>query len=369
MKRKYAGALAVWAAALSLALPTAYAAGDGATEAAIASRIAQIRAMPAAAHAAAAGAQRRELDAAWRFFGDYRDDAIPALRRELAAELRAPRPSQQLLLDAGSFLVAYGTPADRALAAQAALAINPDALLDGPQLFRLMHSAAAGRDTRLLPLIDRIFLRKAVSVPLPQQGSAIDETGVRVLLYGRFGAAGERHLAAQLRDAALAKTVLEVLALVGSPDSVAKVVPLLQSPDEEVFTRAVNFLLRAGGPQGREALLALKPHGLSKEALAFFAPLRQQIAQQPAPQAGKGTVPDAEVRRQLDALEAADGRYEGVDPSAIAQSRLPRQELIERLSRIRERTFARASNEALADSETTSALLNAINYREEHRDQ
>jgi len=338
-------------------------AGDAATDAAITARIAQIRAMPAAANAAAAGAQRRELDSAWRFFGDYREDAIPLLRRELAAELRSQRPSQQLLLDAACFLVAYGAESDKPLAVQAALAINPDSALDGPQLFRLMHAAAASRDVRLLPLIDRMFLRKSVSIPLPQQGATIDETGVRALLYGRFGAAGERHLASLLRDPSLAKPVLDVLQLAGSPASVPAVEPLLQSADVEVFTRAVNFLLRAGGPQGRQALLALKPQGLSKEALEFFAPMRQQLAQQPAPQAGKGALADAEVRRLLDALEANGGRYEGVDPSAIVQSNLPKQELLERLARIRERSFARASNEALADIDTTSALLNAISYR------
>jgi len=352
----------VLAALLASAALSAYA-GDAATDAAIAARIAQVRAMPAAANAAAAGAQRRELDAAWRFFGDYREDAIPLLRRELATELRSPRPSQQLLLDAACFLAAYGDESDKPLAVQAALAINPEALLDGPQLFRLMHAAAASKDVRLLPLIDRIFLRKSVSVPLPQQGSMIDETGVRALLYGRFGAAGERHLAALLRDAAVAIPVLDVLQLVGSPASVPAVEPLLQSADIETFTRAVNFLVRAGGPQGRQVLLALKPQGLSKEAVDFFAPMRQQLAQQPSPPAGKGALPDAEVRRLLDALEANGGRYEGIDPSAIVQSRLPKQELIERLTRIRERSFARATNEALADIDTTSALLNALSYR------
>lgn len=365
MMRSFIRSLAAIGAVAALAAtPVAPAMADAATDAAINSRIAQIRAMPPAANAAAIGAQRRELDAAWRFFGDYREDAIPLLRRELGAEVRATRPSPQFLLDAAYFLVAYGAGADLPLATQAALAINPDAGLDGPQYFRLMHAAAASRDQRLLPLIDRAFLRKPVSVPMPQQGAAIDETGVRALLYGRFGAAGERHLAALLRDPALAKPVLDMLQIVGSPESVNAVAPLLQSQDMEVFTRAVNFLLRAGGPQGRQALLALKPQGLSKEAMEFFAPMRQQLAQQPAPQAGKGSLPDAEVRRQLDALEAGNGRYEGVDPSAIVQSRLPTQELIERLTRIRERSFARASNEALADIETTSALLNALSYRD-----
>lgn len=340
-------------------------AGDAATDAAIAARIAHIRAMPPAANAAAAGAQRHELDAAWRFFGDYREDAIPLLRRELAAELRSTRPSQQLLLDAACFLVAYGAEPDMPLEAQAALAIDPDAALDGPQLFRLVHAVAASRDTRLLPLIDRAFLRKTVSIPLPQQGSSIDETGVRALLYGRFGATGERHLAAQLHDAAVTKPALDVLQIIGSPASVPAVAPLLQSPDVEVFTRAVNFLVRAGGPQGRQALLALKPQGLSKEAVEFFAPLREQLARQPVSQAGKGGLPDAEVRRQLDAVEASLGSYAGVDPAAIVQSRLPKQELIERLTRIRERSFARATIEALADIDTTSALLNAVRYRDQ----
>lgn len=352
------------AALLALAALSAHA-GDAATDASITARIAQIRAMPAAANAAAAGAQRRELDIAWRFFGDYREDAIPLLRRELAAELRSPRPSQQLLLDAACFLVAYGAESDKPLAVQAALAINPDALLDGPQLFRLMHAAAASQNARLLPQIDRIFLRKSVSIPLPQQGATIDETGVRSLLYGRFGAAGERHLEAQLRDPAVAKPVLDVLQLVGSPASVPAVEPLLQSADIEVFTRAANFLLRAGGPQGRLVLLALKPQGLSQEVKEFFMPMRQQLAQQPAPQAGKGTLPDAEVRRLLDTLDANGGSYDGIDPSAIVQSRLPKQELLERLTRIRERSFARTSTEALADIDTTSALLNALSYRDQ----
>lgn len=338
------------------------ASGDAAINAGISSRIAQIRAMPAATNAAAGGAQRRELDSAWRYFGDYREDALPLLRRELAAELRAARPSQQLLLDAACFLLAYGAQSDQPLASQAALAINPDAVLDGPQLFRLMHAAAASGDARLLPLIDRIFLRKDVSLPLPQQGSSIDETGVRALLYGRFGLAGERHLAAQLRDAALAKPVLDVLQFVGSPDSVPAVAPLLQSADMEVFTRAVNFMVRSGGQQGRQTLLALRPQSLSTEAREYFAPLRQNLMQQPMPQAGKGALPDAEVRRQLDALEAS-GDFDGIDPAAIVQSRLPRQELIERLARVRERCFARATNEALEDAETASTLLNALNYR------
>ncbi|MCE3264436.1 MAG: hypothetical protein K0R43_3515 [Pseudoduganella sp.] len=370
--RRAAAAAILCASALSAAQVHAQAAGAGAaaaaadpTAAAILARIREIRAMPRADNAAAVGAQRVELNAAWRFFGNYRDDAIPLLRRELAAEVRAARPSPQLLLDAACFLAFYGADADQPLVLQAALAMPPDAALDGPQLFRLMHAAAASRDTRLLPMIDRAFLRQSVTLPVPQQGSAIDETGLRVLLYGQFGAAGERHLAGMLRDEALAKPVLDVLLLVGSPDSAAAVLPLLRSADMEVFARAVNVLLRVGGPPGRQALLALNPQDLTSEAATYFASIREQLARPPSSQAGQGALADAQVRRLLDTLEANQGRYEGVDPAAIVQSRLPRQELLERLGRIRERSAARATNEALADIETTTALLNAVRYRDQ----
>lgn len=363
MMRQVAALLIAGAASWS-ALPALAQRAEISPAAAIAANIAHIRAMPAATNAAAIGAQRIELNTAWRLFGDYREEAIPLLRRELATELRAARPSPQLLLDAAYFLTVYGADSDMALATQAALAIPADAALDGPQLFRLLHMAAASRDTRLLPLIDRAFLRNAVTLPIPQQGTSIDEAGLRVFLYGRFAAAGERHLASLLRDSALVKPVLDILPLLGSPDSVPAVQPLLQSTDMEVFTRAVNFLLRAGGPEGRQALLALKWQDLPKEAGEYFVSIREQLARPPAPPRGQGAIADTEVRRQLDALEAADGRYQALNPAAIAQSGLPKRELLERLGRIRERSFARATNEALNDIETTSALLNAVRYRD-----
>ncbi|XLZ71237.1 hypothetical protein ABT364_04535 [Massilia sp. SR12] len=335
-------------------------------DATLAARIAAIRAMPPAANLAQVGAQRVELNAAWRLFGIYRDDAVPLLRRELSTEVRAKRPSPQFLLDAASFLLAYGSEADRGLALQAALALPLDAALDGPQLFRLVHAAAASRDQRLLPLIDRAFLRNAVTLPLPQQGSSIDENGLRVLLYGRFGADGERHLRPFLRDEALVKPVLDVLLLIGGPDSLPAVLPLLQSADMEVFTRAVNFLMRAGGPEGRQALLALPAQGLSKEAFEFLSPLREQLARQPAPGGAMGpsAASDSAVRGQLDALERGDDGDAAFDPAAVLRSALPKQELLERLSRIRERSLARATNDDLALVETTAALINAVRYRE-----
>ena len=331
--------------------------------AAVAARIAEVRAMPAAANAAAAGAQRHALDQAWRYFGDHRDDALPALRRELAAELRSARPNPLLLLDAGYFLRVYGAASDRALATQALLAIPPEAAVDGAQLFRFAHAVAGDGEPRLLPLLDRAFLHGHVSVPVPQHGTVIEDAGVCAFLYGRLGEAGERHLAGLLHDPSSAQRALDVLLMVGSPDSVPAVGALLASPDMELFSRAVTFMLRNGGPQGRDALLALKPEALPEKAREFFAPLREQIAKAPQPPAPQGQTPDAEVRRQLDVLEAGYGSFDGVDAATIMQSHLPRQELAERLQRIRQRAYERVTTAALADIETLGAMLNALRYR------
>ena len=96
-------------------------------------RLARMRAMPAANAGQEAQQQRRDLDAAWRWFGNHRTAALPVLRRELAAELKKPQPSQLVLLDVGYFLRALGDPADRALSMRALLAIDPAGIVPRTQ--------------------------------------------------------------------------------------------------------------------------------------------------------------------------------------------------------------------------------------------
>lgn len=342
-------------------------------------RLARMRALPAAA-GQDAQQQRRDLDAAWRWFGNNKAAALPVLRRELAAELKKAQPNQIVLLETGYFLRALGEPADRALSLQALLAIDPAGSVpaaQGPQLFRFVHASAADRDPRLLPLIDKVFLRGDITVPVPQQGTTVDATSVCIYLYGQYGALAERHLRGLLNDPAVANRALEVLMWVGSPDSVPAVAALLDGP-AETFARAVTFMLRAGGPQGRDALLAFDPRGLEGKARDFYLQTRPQLAamhfdalvQQlsDAPPAEKAAPPrrldEAATRQVLAALFAAYGSYEGIQPIEIALSAMPAAQLVDELLRLRERSLLRISGDALADIDTTNTLINTLRYRD-----
>ena len=346
-------------------------------------RLTQMRALPAATDAQQGVSQRGELDAAWRWFGNHKAEALPVLRRELALELKKSKPSQLMLLDVGYFLRALGEPADAPLALQALLRIDPEGAIpksQGGQLFRFVHAMAREREARLFPLMDKVFLRGQVTVLLPQQGTTLDETSVCIYLYGQYGAAAERHLRGLLGDPALVNRALEVLMWVGSPDSVPAVAALLNTPDSDTFARAATFLLRAGGPQGRDALRAFDPRGLQGKALEFyrqtagqlnrvsFETLAAQLSEQPdgTPAQIRG-LDEAGARQALATLNAGYGSYDGMQPAAIARAALPRQTLIDELIRVRERSLLRVSAETLADVDTTNTLINTLRFRPAER--
>ncbi|WBS00712.1 hypothetical protein OU994_20660 [Pseudoduganella sp. SL102] len=343
-------------------------------------RLARMRAMPAAAAGQEAQRQRRDLDAAWRWFGNHKTTALPVLRRELAAELKKPKPSQLVLLDVGYFLRALGEPADRALSMQALLAIDPAGIVpktQAEQLFRFLHASAADRDPRLFPLIDKVFLRGDVTVLVPQHGYTVDATSVCIYLYGQFGTRAEQHLRGLLNDPAVVNRVLEVLMWVGSPDSVPAVARLLDSTDADTFARAATFMLRAGGPQGRDALLAFDPRRLEGKARQFYLQTRPQLSgmhfdalvQQlsDSPPSEKAAPPrrldEAAARQLLAALFASHGSYEGIQPIELALAAMPSAQLIDELLRLRERSLLRISGEALADIDTTNTLINTLRFR------
>jgi len=362
------------AAALMLAFApgVASAAGQGASvgDADVVARLAQIRAMQAPADATAAREQNLTLDNAWRFFGDNKPQSLPVLRRELAAELRKPQPNQLLLLDVGYFLGRQGEAQDRQLALQTLLAIDPDAPLvkaGSEQLFRFTHTAAASKDERLFPLMDKAFIRNKVTVFVPQHAFTVDEASSAALIYGQYGAKGEARLRTLLGDSTVVNKVLEVLIATGSPDSVPAVAKLLASEDPDTFARAATFLARTGGPQGRDVLLALDAKALQGKSREFFAQIQPQLKgmsyEKMRGQRSETPVSDEQVRQRLQTLYERYGQHDDLQPSDILYSNLPKQQLIDELTRIRERTFLRISDEALADLEITNSVLNTLRYR------
>ncbi|TWI67480.1 hypothetical protein IP91_01593 [Pseudoduganella lurida] len=343
-------------------------------------KLAQLRNLPATSAAADVQQGRKELDNAWRWLGNNKAAALPVLRRELAAELKKAQPNQYLLLELGHFLRVQGTAADRALSLQALLALDPVGIVpqtQQDQLFRFVHASAADRDPRLFKLMDQVFLRGHVTVFLPQHGYTVDETSVCIYLYGQYGALAERHLAGLLHDPQAVHRALELLMWVGSPDSVPAVAALLNTADADTFARATTFLLRAGGPAGREALGNFDARGLQGKAREFYLQTRQQLASmnfdtlvhqlEEAP-GGDGNQPPrrldaAAAQAALAALEQNYGSYADVQPAEIATSALPAAQLIDGLIRVRERSLLRISGEALTDIDTTNTLINTLRFR------
>jgi hypothetical protein len=224
----------------------------------------------------------------------------------------------------------------------------------------------------VLQLIASEFLPTGQKIFIPQHALELDGTLACVFLYGAYGADAERVLRERLKDRSDVKRVLELLAWLGSPDSVQAVgESLAVSPDYETFTRVTSFMMRAGGPAGREFMLTLAPDTLdarSREYLSriraaiqhtSFETVRESFVNLP----GEKTLPDAEVKSRLDAMIAHFGTDDRTNPVAILDSGLESDFLIAQLLEVRRRSLYRLSDEALDDVKVTNTLINGLRYR------
>jgi hypothetical protein len=336
----------------------------------------RLRSVRAATKPEEAQTFNRYLDEAWKFFLANPKDALPVLRRELAVEMTQKPRNDFMLLDLGYFLHEHGEAPDRVPAREALLAIDPGAPVirfNEQELFEFAHAAASDGDARVLPFLDRAFLRAKRTIRIAQHDLTLDETGACVFLYGAYGPDAEAHLRRQLGDAAVRRRVLEVLIWIGSPDSNAEVrsVMLSSARDHETFVRAATFLAKMGGPQGRFLLLGVNARSLDARTQAYYEGIRKALERttfaalaKPFETAANVRLPDAEVRRRLAAMNSGYGSGERVPPEALLHSALPRELLIEQLVRARERLLRKIAANALTDVQLTDALLNALYYRE-----
>ena len=334
-----------------------------------------IRAVEAGGTAAQNAAYNKQMDAAWRFFSANKPQVLPILRSQLTAELAKERANDLVLLDIGFFLNTNEQGEDESLARDALFRINPRSSIiqtNYQEFFEFVHAVAQEQDSRVLQLIDSEFLPTDQKIFIPQHALELDETLACVFLYGAYGADAERVLRARLKDRSDSKRVLELLAWLGSPDSVQAVGETLAvSPDYETLTRVTSFMMRAGGPAGREFMLTLAPDTLdarSREYLskirtaiqhASFETVRESFAKLP----GEKKLADAEVKSRLDAMVAHFGTDDRTNPVAILDSGLESDFLIAQLLEVRRRSLYRLSDEALDDVKVTNTLINGLRYR------
>lgn len=334
----------------------------------------RLRAIKPATDAKSAEQYNRQLEEAWKFFIAKRQDVSLPLRRQLALELKKTARNDFILLDLGYFLYIHGEPADREIAKTALFALNPRAEIvrfNQQELFQFAHEVASDGDDRVLPLIDAAFLRERVTVRVPERGLTLDETAVCVFLYGAYGRGAEAHLRRLLADKAVARKILDVLIWIGSPESNADVRHAMSAADPEIVVRAATFLMTMGGPQGRWLVLGVSPRELDARNREYYVKIRRLAEETTFQELRKrfgdeepGRMPDEELKRRIAAMNAGYGRDLRVSPAAILDSGLPREFLIEQLTRTRGVLLRRAAAEVPADVQRTNALINALRYRE-----
>lgn len=336
----------------------------------------KLRAIRADADEKTAAGYNKSMDDAWKFFNGNKASVLPILRREISIELGRATPNDLLLLDIGYYLHLQPDTSDKELAKAALFKLHPASeivYLNQQQLFNFTYAVAADEDPRVLPFIDRAFLRQKMSAYVAPHSLELNETLVCVFLYGIHGQASEEHLRSFLADKALTRKVLEILIWIGTPNSVPAVTEaMLADRNYETFGRATTFMMKAGGPEGRASMLRIDPKDFDAQSQEYIKRVRPQIEatsyqvlrKQLSPGRESTPLTDDILKKRLADMFENNGKDDTTDPGAVLDSTLPRAFLISELLRIRARTFRRLSDEGLSDVLATNLILNALYYRE-----
>lgn len=319
------------------------------------------------------------MDEAWAYYEANRAQALPQLRRRLAAEVAAKAPSDLVLLDLGAFLAARGDPADRKLAAAALLRLdpaNPVARENIAQLFTLAHAVALEGDARILDFARRAFLERPTAIFIPQHALTLDGALAAVFLFGLQGDRGEAALRRALEAPAARDKALEALIWVGGPGSNDAVLRAMQAhPTYETFARGLAFIASVGGPRGRDRLVQFDASRLDARTQKYFKEVfgdlkALDVRKLRAPFAGvegDGRLTPGEARERLARMALAGGHDERTAPLAVLEAGLPADELVARLREVRRAALRRVSDEALLEVKLANAMINAVLYEEKEK--
>jgi len=316
-----------------------------------------------------------QMDAAWKLFSSDKGRSLPLLRAALQSELRASKPSDLLLLDAGYFVYVNDTAEGKASAMDALAHIDfrtPVVAANKRELFDFMYAVSKSHDPAILPLIEKAFLTSDDSIFVPQHALKLDGTLVCVFLYGAYGPESESVLKAKLADKVVAKRALELLVWLGTPASLPEVSrAVADSPSYDILTRVTSYMMQVAGPAGRSFMLALDSKKFDEPSKQYLAKVRAAIQETTfeklkaglARMPGDQQLPDDVLLARLDIMFKNYGVDDRTSPMALLNSSIPSQVLIDKLVAIRGRTLFRLSDEALSDVEVTNAALVALRYK------
>lgn len=334
-----------------------------------------LRAMQAGQSSTDTGRYNQQMDAAWRFFLANQAQTLPLLASQLAAELKLAKPNDLMLLDIGLLLYKNGGAQEKALAVDALTRLDPDAAIvraNFIEMFSLTFAVARDRNPRVLPVIEKAFLSSNPKISIPQRSLKLDAVTTSVFLYGAYGPQAEPVLRAKLADPAVTERVLEILIWTGTPAALPEVRALLEAaPAQNIFIRAVAYMMEAAGPAGREALLKLDRQTLPAAQRDYLTKVMPSI-QLTSFEGARATLRPSASGRQPSAAQVAarvaqmlkdGGPDTSIDPLAIIDADLPVAPLLTDLTELRRRTFGRLSDDALSEVKAISFMINALRYK------
>lgn len=323
-------------------------------------------------------AENRRLDGLWKKLTARKTEVVPILRGELEQEAKKPVPDQFFLLDAAHFLQLNDSDS-RELVFSALEKIDPAQpaiKANATELFNLVFAYADGSEgnEKVLPLIDRLFLVTDFKVIVPEHSLTLRGSILCAFLYGPFGEKAERHLASLIDQSPKhSEQIVGMLNWMGSPASVDAVKRVIdQKPNGQVFSMAIGFFMRVGGAAGREAALHIDPALLDDESRKYYQQSRPGIEKMSydyildsLKKAGEKTESPSQdvLEKQLTTMYETGGKDGRPNPVALLTAKMPKEQLVDRLLKIRGRMFRRLSDEAIDDIEGINGFIEALLLR------
>lgn len=350
---------------------------DGPTKGEFREKIAAMKGITVSQDDAENESTNQRLDEVWKFLRDNKNYALPRLAKELKKELKASRPDDYFLLDAGHFLFLEGDKSQRELAIQALLKLNPNSPVvqaSFTQLFHFAYDVAKTGERRMLPLIDDTFVPGDRQVNLPEHAMLLTPALQCVFLYGVYGPDVAQHLAKQLTERPAQRLcLLEVLNYLGTVDCLEAVKATMSAfPDVKTYSLSLRFFTMIGGPQGKETILTTDMRAFDEEARELFEKAKLEIeslsylmltGELDRMGVGARQLSGEVLKERLEKMYMNYGVDDETNPLAIVNSDLPKDYLIAELLKIRGRMCHRLSDEGLQDVLVSNLIVSALLYR------
>jgi hypothetical protein len=193
-------------------------------------------------------------------------------------------------------------------------------------------------------------------------------------MFGSIGQIGEKHLLLLLEAGHdESNRILGALNWMGSPTAIPVVLGhIKRNQNYAVVSQALGFMMRTGGPDGRDAVFAMLGFIEDEHSRAYVEKVLSAVKRTNGESLAKQVqdmgeeskiVSDEEVERHIQIMLENKGHDPNLHPATVLNSGLDSDYLLRQLMEIRRRMFWRLTPESLDDIAITNHLINTVRYR------